>query len=304
MEQHRTVFVDPSEIERVVAMDDVLQRNAAITRGYHRLSEAVAGLLGRTDANWLSFGQWASAEARRSMTGETIPDLIEPLIGEDVARAVAGGNAAVFGDVAMPFARWVAAFAADPVACREPRRADAVLASLLAHPQMQASEDLRHAFRAYTDALLIRSSTTPEATRQRAARMLFANASIGAHEQLVADPFVRAAIPGGSILAVAATAHMGLHLPGVFLRLDRDVPGPAYLAGARFPPSLATLDDPDVIALARRFGQDPSSARHSDAPDWEDYRERMGYIFTLLRAFQQDPAIFAQPADVAARGDG
>jgi len=296
-ERQATSFVNPAEIERIVAMDDVLERNAAITRGYHALSEAVAGLLGRTDANWLTFGQWASAEARRSMTGETIPDLVEPLIGEEVVRAVAAGNAAVFGDVARPFTRWVAAFAGDPVACREPYQADAVLETLLVHPQLNASEDLRHAFRAYTDALLLRSSTAPEAARRRAARMLFANASIGAHEQLVADPYVRAAIPGGSILAVAATAHMGLHLPQAFLRLDRDVPRPPYLAGAQFPPDLATLDDPDLIALARRFGQDLASARDSDAPDWEDYRERMGYIFTLLRAFQQDPALFGLPPD-------
>jgi hypothetical protein len=30
----------------------------------------------------------------------------------------------------------------------------------------------------------------------------------------------------------------------------------------------------------------------------------MGDIFALLRSFQQDPAIFTQPADVAARWEG
>jgi hypothetical protein len=290
-------FLDSETIERIVAIDDALERNAAITRGYHALSEAVATLLGWTDANWPTFGQWASSEARRSMTGETIPDLLEPLIGDEVARAVSGGNAAVFGDVAQPFVRWVTAFARDPAACRDPERAEAVLASLLAHPQLAASEDLRHAFRAYTDALLLRSSADPDAARRRAARMLFANVSIGAHEQIVADPYVRAAIPGGSVLAVAATAHMGLHLPGAFIRLDRDVPRPEYLGDAQFPPDLVTFDDQDVIALARRFRQDLASAKDSDAPDWEDYEERMGYIFTLLRTFQQDPAIFALPPD-------
>ncbi len=292
-------YLDPAEIERVVSMDDVLARNSAITRGYHALSEAVAALVGRTDANWLTFGQWASAEARRSMTGETIPGLLEPLIGRDVARAVADGNAAVFGDVAGPFIRWVVAFAGDPAACRDRARADDVLGPLSEHPQLADSPDLRRAFGAYTDALLLRSPTDPGAARRRAARMLVANVSIGAHEQLVADPYVRAAIPGGSVVAVAATAHMGLHLPGIVLRLDRDVPRPAYLGGAQFPEAIMTLEDPDAIALARRFGQDLASAGDSDAPDWEDYRERMGYIFTLLRSFQQDPAIFALPPDPA-----
>jgi len=290
-------LLDDAAVERIVATGDVLARNAAITRGYHGLSETVAALLGRADANWLTFGQWASAEARRSMTGEAVPDLLEPLLGDEVARAVADGNAAVFGDVAGPFIRWITAFAGDPDACRDPERADARLGPLLAHPQLVASLDLRNAFRAYTDALLLRSSADPDAARHRAMRMLFANGSIGAHEQLVADPYVKAAIPGGSILAIAATAHMGLHVPQGLFRLDRDVPRPAYLGGAQFPPELVTLDDPDVIALARRFGQDLASARDSDAPDWEDYRERMGFIFTLLRSFQQDPALFALPPD-------
>ena len=288
-------FPDSDEVERIVANGDVLERNAAITRGYHALSEAVVALLGRTDANWLTFGQWASAEARRSMTGETIPGLLEPLIGHEVAGAVADGNAAVFGDVAGPFIRWIAAFAVDPAARRERARADDLLAPLLGHPQVAASPDLQRAFIAYTDALLLRSSTDPATARRRAARMLCANVSIGAHEQLVADPYVRAAIPGGSLLAVAATAHMGLHLPGGYLRLDRDVPRPAYLGGTQFPPDLANLDDPELVDLARRFGQDLASAGDSDAPDWEDYRERMGFIFTLLRSFQQDPAVFALP---------
>jgi hypothetical protein len=62
-----------------------------------------------------------------------------------------------------------------------------------------------------------------------------------------------------------------------------------------FPPGLETLNDPDALALAERFGQDPGSAANSDAPDWESYDERMGFIFTLLRAHQCDPALFALP---------
>ncbi len=297
-------WLDPAEIERIVTMDDILARNAAITRGYHALSEAVAALIGRTDANWPTFGQWASAEARRSMTGETIPDLLEPLIGDDIIAAVAGGNAAVFGDVAPQFIRWIRAFAADPLASRDAERAAAALEPVLAHPEVVGDDDLRRAFHAYTQALLLRGSTEPEAERRRAEQMLIANVSIGAHEQVVAQPFVVAAIPGGSILAVAATAHLGLHLPSAYLRLDRDVPGPAYLGGEQFPPDLTHLPDPDATALAVRFGQDVDSARDSDAPNWEDYRERMGYIFTLLRSFQQDPAIFDLPPGTPESGLG
>lgn len=288
-------FLDPAVVERVVSMDDVLARNAAITHGYHALSEAVATILGHENANWLTFGQWASAEARRSMTGEAVPGFARPVVGPEVRAAVAGGNAAVFGDVAPPFGRWVRAVVDDPLVASDRRRADAVVAALGEHPQLADSEDLRTAFGAYTDALRLRSDPSPEAARRRAERMLVANVSVGAHEQIVADPFVRAAIPGRSIFAVAATAHMGLRIAEGVLRLDRDVPPPAYLGGAQFPAALTRLDDPELIALAARFGQDLDSARDSDAPDWEDYRERMGYIFTLLRSHQQDPSLFELP---------
>jgi hypothetical protein len=284
----------------VVAIPDPLERNAAITRGYHALSGAVAAILGRDHANWLTFGQWASAEARESIDGTGIPAIVRPFFGDDIARAVADGNAAIFGDVAPPFIRFVRAFAGDRAARFDRQRAGAVLAELSAHPQLAASEDLRRAFTAYVDAVLLGAAIAagdrdPTLARRRAARILVANVSIGAHEQVVADPFVRAAIPGRWIVAIAATSHMGLRLPEGVLELGRDVPPPDYLGGPQFPPDLEVLDDPDAVVLAARFGQDLRSAAHSDAPDWESYDERMGFIFTLLRSHQADPSLFDLP---------
>lgn len=295
-------LLDESDIARITATDDPLVRNAAITRGYHALSEAVAALLGRTDANWLTFGQWASAEARRSIDGEAIPAIVRPLLEPSVRDAVAGGNAAIFGDVAPPFIRFLRAAGpiADEVTARGADAASgharlaAALDELVAHPQLAASEDLTRAFRAYADALLLRWEGDGDGAAF-AARMLVANASVGAHEQRVADPWVRAAIPGRWISALAATAHMGLRIPEGVLELSRDVPPPAYLGGAMFPPVLAELHDEEAIALAARFGQDLDDAARSDAPDWESYEERMGFIFTLLRAHQRDPSLFALP---------
>ncbi len=294
-----TPYLDPAFVARVVAMDDALARNAAITRGYHELAHAVAAVLGRDQANWLVFGQWASAEARRSILGESVPRPLRSLLAGGVAEAVAAGNAAVFGDVAPPFIRFVQAFA-DPVVAADPDRAAAALAGLCADPQLVASEDLRRAFTAYVDAAVLQATIRagdpdPALARRRATRIFVANVSVGAHEQIVADPFVRAAVPGGSLLAIAATSHLGLRIPDGVLELDRDVPPPAYLGGAQFPPELDVLEDTDALALATRFGQDPGSAIHSDAPNWESYEERMGFIFTLLRSHQADPGLFDLP---------
>jgi len=295
-----TAYLDPATIARVVAMEDVLARNAAITRGYHDLALAVAAILGLDHANWLVFGQWASAEARRSIVGDAVPAPFRPLVGAEVAAAVAAGNAAVFGNVAPPFIRFVRAFADDPLARSDRDRAEEIRATLWAHPQLAASDDLRRAFTAYLDAVelaveIARGAGDPALARRRAARILVANVSIGAHEQVIADPFVRAAIPGRWIVAIAATSHMGIRVPDGSLKLDRDVPRPAYLGGAQFPPELEHLVDPEALALAARFGQDVESAHDSDAPDWESYAERMGFIFTLLRAYQCDPALFVLP---------
>jgi hypothetical protein len=295
-----TPYLDPATIARVVAMDDVLARNAAITRGYHELANAAAAILGPDHANWLVFGQWASAEARRSIVGEAVPAPFRPLVGAEVAAAVAAGNAAVFGDVAPPFIRFVRAFADEPRARDDPERAEVIRVDLCAHPQLVASEDLRRAFTAYVDAVVLGGGAAGRGdaaalAHRRAERILVANVSVGAHEQVVADPFVRAAIPGRWIAAIAATSHMGLRIPEGVLELNRDVPRPAYLRGAQFPPELEHLEDPEALALAARFGQDVGSADDSDAPDWESYEERMGFIFTLLRSHQRDVSLFDLP---------
>ena len=169
------------------------------------------------------------------------------------------------------------------------------LARLLEHPQLEASLDLRGAYAAYTEALMLRDDASEEARRRRAQRMLAANGFIGAHEQIIADPFVKIAVPGRSIIAIAATAHLGIRVPQGILELEEDVPAPMYLAGPPFPEALLELTDGDAIELAIRFGQDLVSAIQSDAPNWEDYEERMGFIFTFLRAFQQDPDMFDLP---------
>jgi hypothetical protein len=293
-----TPYLDLDAVEQVVGNADPLERNAAITQGYHALSEAAAAILGHDQANWLTFGQWASAEARRTISGEAVPAPVRGLVGEAVIRAVADGNAAIFRDVAPPFVRFVRAFGPLTGGSVDPSRARDILQALLGHPQLTSSPDLTRAFTAYVDSLLLLRGpdrSAPDAARRRAQRLFVANVSIGAHEQVIADPFVRAAIPGRWIVAIAATAHMHIRIPDGVLALDRDVPPPPYLGGPPFPHDLMTLDDADAIELAARFGQDLDSAKNSDAPDWESYEERMGFIFTLLRAYQGDRALFDLP---------
>ncbi len=292
-----TPYLDPGHVARAVALEDRLERNAAITHGYHGLSDAVATILGRQHANWLTFGQWASAEARATIAGQTVPAPLRHLLAEQVSRSVAQGNAAIFGDIAPPFIRFVTLFRDAPRLAPGSTARQALRAELLADPTIGRSADLVTAFGAYADAadLLAAGDQDP---RSLAARMFVANVCVGAHEQLLADPFIRAAIPGRWFTAIVATSQMRLLLPERELALDRDVPAPAYLGGEMFPETLRALEDPDAIGLARRFRQDVDSASRSDAPDWEDFAERMGFIFTLFRAYQCDPTLHAMPPGI------
>ena len=292
-----TPYLDPGHVARTVTLEDLLERNAAITHGYHSLSEAVATILGRQHANWLTFGQWASAEARASIAGQTVPAPLRHLLAEQLAESVAQGNAAIFGDVAPPFIRFVALFRDAARLAPGSTARWALRAELLADPTISRSADLVTAFGAYADAAELMAAGDQD-PRSLAARMFVANVSVGAHEQQLADPFIRAAIPGRWFTAIVATSHMRLMLPEREIALDRDVPAPAYLGGEMFPEMLRALEDPEAVALARRFGQDLDSTSRSDAPDWEDFTERMGFIFTLFRAYQCDPTLHAMPPGI------
>jgi hypothetical protein len=292
-----TPYLDPGYVARVVNIEDRLERNAAITHGYHALSEAVAFVLGRQHANWLTFGQWASAEARSAIAGDTVPAPLRHLMAEQVSESVAQGNAAIFGDVSLPFIRFIALYRGALQLGPDPAARAHLRAELLADPIVTRNPDLITGFRAYADAVDLLAAEQPD-HRVLAARMLVGNVCVGAHEQQLADPFIRAAIPGSWFTAIVATSQMRLLLPERELALDRDVPPPDYLDGDLFPESLRELDDPDATDLARRFGQDLESASRSDAPDWEDFDERMGFIFTLFRAYQCDPTLYAMPPGI------
>ncbi len=88
---------------------------------------------------------------------------------------------------------------------------------------------------------------------------------------------------------VITEALMTLHLPrGVRLRLGRDVPG-------AFPPTLAQLTLPDLIAMLRAYDPTPDSPRESGAVDWADLPDRLHYIIDLFRAFQETSSLYDPP---------
>lgn len=68
-------------------------RNELITLAYGDLAQAMAGLLGTTDATWATFGQWASTTVGGYLT---VP---VPVLGPLIGQAFGDGNRDVFADI-------------------------------------------------------------------------------------------------------------------------------------------------------------------------------------------------------------
>ena len=80
--------------------------------------------------------------------------------------------------------------------------------------------------------------------------------------------------------------------PDQELRLGRDLTRP-------FPEALQTLTDPALLALLRRFESSPDSEAQSGVQDWANFKDRMGFIACMFRAYIDDRNLYGYPAEPA-----
>ena len=272
-----------SSVDDALSIPDAVVRNYAITRVYHQMSERVAGVVGRTDANWLTFGAWASATAGRFIRGEGAPVRWG-------APAVAEGNAAIIADVGPRFARFL-----DLAGTHAPERLrEAVAAERL----LAETDELAEAFDSYAVLAEGGAARSDADDARRAELMLRANLLVAHHEQRFADGFIDEAIPLGGVAGILATRFVSIGIPDGDLDVCRSLPRPSYLTGRQWPDVLETIQDARVRDLLRSYGQTVGDASESAAPSWEDFDERMGFIACFFRAYQRDPGLFALPPDV------
>lgn len=199
------------DLKRIAGLTDPVLRNLLITQRYHDLSHALAGVLGRADANWATFATWASKTAGRSIREEDVPpELTEflrakahlderfarfyralgPLsrfapkldprevaqaVLQEVASQIAKGNLRVYAELAPLFAEF-ACFS------DEAQRTDAAFDQFLAKLKPGAAD------RGGQDALRLAFSSYYRAAHcadqaQRSQLVLLGNVMIGLHEQ-------------------------------------------------------------------------------------------------------------------------
>lgn len=268
-------------LAEVLSRADAVDRNRGITSTYFQLARQVDEVIGNEDANWLTFGTWASASAGRFIRGEDVP-------GGWGADAVAEGNSAIIADIAPRFLDFIALARSVPV--------DSLATSVAARPALTQTAELAEAFECYARAAGVRGRGHDDV--EHAQLVLRANTLIAHHEQRLADDFVDRALPLGGPFGMAATVLVSVSIPQGRVPVGQDIPRPAYLDGAQWPRALDMLSDPRLVELARAYGQDVDSVRRSNATSWEDFGERMGFIFCFFRAFQRDPDLRMRPAGV------
>ena len=268
-----------SRLRRIEGEPDPVFRNRLITAAYDDLSRETACLLGEVDANWLTFGKWASFTAGRFIRGEGAPVRWG-------AGKVAEGNVAIICNIAPQFVRFL-------------ELADADSAHDLA--ALVASDDLLgrnaaslEAFSSYAEALRIDNDLDDAGSAQA---MLRGNLLIAHHEQALADDFVDDAMPLGGLFGVIATRFVTLDIPEGSLDLSEPVPYPQYLHGERWPLALSEISDARLNELLRSYGHEWGMTDGSAATTWEVFDERMGFIAQFFRAYQRDPSLRSPMTD-------
>ena len=234
---------------------------------------------------------------------------------ERASDAVARGNLAVFQEIGLVFAEYLA----EPDAVGELRPGE----------PPGGQRYLQQAFARYG-----RARAEPDA-KARAELLVLANLEIGLHEQTRLQPLIGEALDAGSVTATDLGRRvLGAAFPGVAGRASL-VSGPAALAvgwaakrlqrqasavardvvtdslmvltlpprvlvlgthlADPFPPDLREPADPDLIELLGRFEPVPPAHDDCGARDWSELPQRMHYISHLFRSFHESASLSDPP---------
>ena len=255
-------------------------------------------------------------------------------IAAETSRHITRGNLIVFAELAPLFSTMVYALGDDAVFDGDSLHT--VIAPLKPGLTEEGGQEaLRDAVAQFYQA---RFETDP---KRKAEQILRANAQTGLHEQIRLQEAIAGSInaplaeglhalcdeieeklPAGFLNSLyriflnlfrgfvidevqrrwqeVTTEHlMELRLPDATLRLGRDVP--VAPGQPPFPLLLQTIEDDTLRTLLARFNAADASLRDSQAENWTDLKERLGYILDLFRSRQQDQGLFAQPFTPAQR---
>ena len=353
-----STFPNVERIREIAAIEDAAIRNRWITWSYYQLNDAMHAVIGDRDLSWCGFAVWASNTAGTFIRQEEVPGFLlawidgthatssrtstwlvrrlerggfhalhfaKDVLGT-VTDAIGGGNQNVFANIAPPFAELLTRWNDHGGRLDAEQRA-AFLAHLRDENDEEQGTYLANAFAATFEA------HDAESERERAQKLLYANACIGYVEQLRVQPYIKTALnaPIADLFVEAAHAHLLERLPKViavpytklvlpvlrsfakvleaeFRRLSTEwlmtlnLPEqklrlgenvPPLADGALYPPHLDTLDRDQPLGIMEQIRA--TDIALTAAEDWQSFEQRMQYIGALFRSRQQERPLWGQP---------
>ena len=313
---------------QTIRQEDLVRRFRQIVTDMPALNEAAADVAGEVSAS----GAESVRDARQ--VEETLWDVLDPKAPFDRASdAVARGNRKVFVEIGYEFARFYAGCFGDSVFSQA--SIDQFCAGLKSGDPPEGQQYLRRAFTHYYQAIFAvddnlraqllllanieigyheQTRLQPEIVealdaavidpRQLSRRLLRALFPYPLwvtrlwlqYRQWRGRPLLIDAAMDGFVQRVSYLAHlviteymMTIGLPeGQYLRLGHDL-------RADYPQSLASLSNPDLVALLQQVDPTTDSNKASGAVDWGNLSDRLHFIIDMFRCYQEWPLLFTAP---------
>jgi hypothetical protein len=317
--------------ELLLAYPDRQERNEAVTKQYEDLSKGMASLTGGDNANWATFAVAASDEIGRNLKG-TPGIAIGEAAGGDPRYWLSVGNSQLVSDIGPAFQYFNQTFQDSKnhnltfdqfYQGLQQKWGGRGISYLDGHNDPQ--NNMKNAFKAYYDAMKLHDqemSLPPTGAAdnerasladQRSKLMLYANTLVGLQEQNIAQPAVAngMTIGGGLVTNPLGRGAWGVNLhllqnkDGPQLNTDRNLPNTperVSLAGGTFTTVDGKTINLDQAIRDRLNGldgnpnnEDETNPANSGTNHWEQYSQRMGYIYQLFADYQRDPTMFNDP---------
>ncbi|MGH8079297.1 MAG: hypothetical protein ACREP7_01900, partial [Lysobacter sp.] len=308
--------------ELLLAYPDRMERNERVTQQYFQLSNQMSDIVGKDNANWATFAQWASDEIGRNLDGGLGIALGD--IGGDPKYWLSVGNSMLISDIGPSFQHFVDTFGGGKNrdmsfeqfwSSFESKHADSNLTYVGAGKDPEL--DMKNAFKAYYDAMHLKDGeaaiTDPtklaQSQDQRAQLMLYGNSLVGLQEQYIVDHEISEGMNALGDLGISAVNPWGaghpwidFHLPGQGghgeRRIDTDLDMPNSPTRVNFDQEFVTADGRKINLgdeMRTRLNgldgnpnnEDETDPANSGTHHWEEYSQRMGTIYHLFANYQR-----------------
>ena len=313
----------------LLAYPDRIERNEAVTAQYKMLSDSMRALVGSDDGSWSTVAVWASDYIGRNVSGNDLMYAAEAL-GSNPRYWLSVGNSQLVSDIGVAFGDFTLTFANG--ANRGLDFEDWWTAFTNAYrgrniSYIDGSGDLNQrmktGFSAYYQAMLLQdqAQATSDPDQQasldvrRRQLLLFANTFVAMQEQWIVQPVLDNGMcmlgmvdPGG-----ADAGGVDYIVPGSdgngeqVIHTDRDLADTAIRIGLD---QDFTLLDGSTVAMGSDMqstlnglpgvipGVDEYDPANSGTRHWEEYGQRMGFIFQLFSDYQAYTPLFEDPREV------